>query len=292
MWTKIIEFIFTKIAVRNFEIGNSQIAIDLFEKLSGSEKKSNFVYLGLAYYMEGNYYKAYRNFKLCVDMGTAESKNAYDWIVHLDLENFEKVDLYELPQMNIHFMEKFAKREKYSFIQKNLKAYEYINSNINVKFKKKIDVFVYRSNNDNIGNRLSFANPPLLTIHTQFEHTKGHELAHLFVNNIYEGVNSKNRFIDEGFAEYFNEQQIYDETKIHNVLEGANVNIYCYWNNFEQYSPDFSYQVAGCFVGFFIYKMGIEKSQLLMRNQEYKAAQKVYRKQLDDIISQFESLTK
>lgn len=70
-------------------------------------------------------------------MGTAESKNAYDWIVHLDLENFEKVDLYELPQMNIHFMEKFAKREKYSFIQKNLEAYEYINSNINVKFKKK-----------------------------------------------------------------------------------------------------------------------------------------------------------
>ena len=81
----------------------------------------------------------------------------------------------------------------------------------------KIDVFVYRSNNDNIGNRLSFANPPLLTIHTQFKHTKGHELAHLFVNNIYEGVNSKNRFIDEGFAEYFNEQQIYDETKIHDV---------------------------------------------------------------------------
>ena len=54
----------------------------------------------------------------------------------------------------------------------------------------------------------------------------------------------------------------------------------------------FSYQVAGCFMGFFIYKMGIEKSQLLMRNQEYKAARKVYRKQLDDIISQFESLTK
>lgn len=105
-------------------------------------------------------------------------------------------------------------------------------------------------------------------------------------------LNSKNRFIDEGFAEYFNEQQIYDETKIHDVLEGANVNIYCYWNNFEQYSPDLSYQVAGCFVGFFIYKMGIEKSQLLMRNEEYKAARKVYRKQLDDIISQFESLTK
>lgn len=84
MWTKIIEFILTKIAVRNFEIGNSQIAIDLFEKLSGSEKKSNFVYLGLAYYMEGNYYKAYRNFKLCVGMGTAESKmhmtGLYIWI--------------------------------------------------------------------------------------------------------------------------------------------------------------------------------------------------------------------
>lgn len=112
---------------------------------------------------------------------------------------------------------------------------------------------------------------------------------------IYDAVKKLEEDFSKLFA-YWNEispiKEYYDETKIHDVLEGANVNIYCYWNNFEQYSPDFSYQVAGCFVGFFIYKMGIEKSQLLMRNQEYKAARKVYRKQLDDIISQFESLTK
>lgn len=288
----IMNKILQKKGIQMFLRGNTKKAIDIFEKLPEKYKIEILLYLGLAYYMNGNYYFAYEYLKQCSELDKIESENANNWIRHLDLSACESIDVLSLDKINIHFMEHFEKREKYIFISKNLLAYKYLSSCINTDFQKKIDIFVYQENIDNIGNRLSFANPPLLTIHTQIGHTKGHELAHLFVNNIFGGVKSKARFVDEGFAGFLNEKKVYNEMKVVEILGKKCINVYDYWENFEKDSVSFSYCVAECFIGFFVYKIGIKDANLLMKYQRYHDAKKIYGAVLENIILEFEYLTK
>ena len=50
--------------------------------------------------------------------------------------------------------------------------YKHIQSMFNCVLPKKIDIYVFNTECDNLGNTLSYANPALCTIHTKLEHAE------------------------------------------------------------------------------------------------------------------------
>ena len=110
--------------------------------------------------------------------------------------------------MNFYFTDKISDVQITSFVNKNKKAYKHIQSMFNCVLPKKIDIYVFNTECDNLGNTLSYANPALCTIHTKLEHTYGHELAHVIYWYLHPNI-IKTRFIDEGIATYFDRENYF-----------------------------------------------------------------------------------
>jgi hypothetical protein len=170
-------------------------------------------------------------------------------------------------------------------------------TNINLFFEseipKKIDYFIWGSRIDakNILKRnLSFTGSYLCYIHGGNNETEGHEIAHDIAHYCTE-IDESSHFISEGTATYFDQtnldrkayfEELTDNTKKKKIF------VKDVWENWYDYSYDFSYNMAGLFVEELIKKYGREKFIEFYSNQTYKNALEVFGKDFSAFTKKFE----
>lgn len=270
------------------EIGELKGAINCFEAIGAIENYScnmDFQYVCLAYFMTGKEEKADKYFRLWKKSNLDKKEHIDSWFTLLDIDNAMVV--VESEKLKFHFEQCITNIERKNFIEKNRKAYQYIISIFKCILPKKIDIFVFKTEIDYLGNRLSYANPALCTIHTKLEHTYGHEIVHVVTHYMYPHM-CKTPFIDEGTAVYFDIPGKYFTKNRIKSKKISYINIKDLWNNFRNYDPYISYEIAGEFVGFLIEKYSLDKFLLFIQEQTISHAQKTLGEDFEDSLKEFE----
>ena len=230
-----------------FEIGHYDYALKILEEiLRCSYKKDTsklFLYLAFIKYMHGDYKRARKHFNSSILMNGSFSKEAINWKNLLDID--DAITHYKYTNSNIiyRFVDAFNDFEINQFIIRYRKAYNRISSFFMSKMKKKIDVYIYRGRYDILGNNLSYANPPLSTIHVNLYEDCGHELTHILSYHIEPKSEFNSKFFSEGIAEYFDDTK--KEYSFHD--KDLNIDVFDLWDNFDKYPAELAYACAKVF---------------------------------------------
>ncbi len=188
-----------------------------------------------------------------------------------------------------HFQDVTLIKNLNFYMQVRENAFKNINSFFSSKLPKKIDFFVWKSNEEAkkvLGINLGKSFPKYCVSHNGSNQTIGHEIAH----NISFWMDSsitKTRFINEGIGVYFDNSSRNKLRMAKTIFQKQKVEITNLWKNGSDYSEKILYPIAGAFVENLI-QLDKEKFLELCKNQTYKNAKIIYEKDLDKIISDFE----
>ena len=194
----------------------------------------------------------------------------------------------ETENLIFHFEEKIDKNEVERISKTRQKAYEEIIPFFDSKLPKKIDFFVWNlteSFNPVLNSNLGFTKPIFCVSHNRLNQSPGHEITHniSFWKNI---KNIRTKFINEGIGVCFDLQKN-DKITIAKELYASNpVEIRKMWEDDVQVSEDYLYAIGGAFVEYLI-NFDKNKFLLLVDNQTYENADKIYNGELDKIIKNF-----
>lgn len=272
------------------KIGKMEYASLCFESLDISRRKGwyakYFIYYALCKYALGDYKKSKEILELLLKWRNTRS-NASSWLRLLDFNNF--MQFVESDNIRYHFEPGLTEKQKVDYIKICETTYRYLISIFKVLLPKKIDVFAFSRQCDNIGNHLSYANPVLCTIHANIYHAHGHEMAHIIYSYLYDNI-YKTRFIDEGIAVYFD---LPYDGGIENEMVNANlpwVDVLSVWEKFESYARDDAYKIAGLFVGYLIQEYSLKKFLKFIEIQTLEYATEVYGNKIFSAIKKFEDI--
>lgn len=273
-------FIFTKMGM----------AANAIECLTGIDRKNLhtysgkiYRYLGVSNYLLSNYEMAQSWF----DLGTKNNDKESALWNRLLFPNL--YDIRETENIIFRFVDEISAFDKKVFILKNIKAFKRISKFIgNLNCYKKIDIYVYTQRQDSIGNSLSYSDNGLKVVHTYLHDVKGHEIAHILFNSVYENMN-RNRFIDEGIATFFDDENTFSDFIIKYKGEFPNFDVIQVWNDPNFFLKDTKrfYFYAGAFVGFLIQTYGKHKFIEYIQNEDYENAQSLFGTSLDFTIQNF-----
>lgn len=243
-------------------------------------------YYAICLYAVGRYRESKEIFYKMLEHPLWEVEAA-EWIELLDLK--DSMRIIETSVLRFHFDKEITRRRQLAFVKMNMQSFRLLEKVFCVSLPKKVDVYVYERTCDNLENKLSYANPALCMIHVNYYHTHGHELVHVMSHHLHEYM-IKSRFIDEGVAVYFDKPyygNIFDDIKKAHFQEA---DVFDVWKNFSQYAQEYSYKLAGLFVGYLIHIYSVEKFILFLREQTIENAQRVFGESFFDNIKEFESL--
>lgn len=228
-------------------------------------------YLGMAYYMLGKYDASYQYFKRHIE-NTQEQQNLNKWIKLLDYRG--QYLHYDYRDLSFHFLDELCQTSIHNFYQSYCNAYCRLQNEFNISMGKKIDVYIYSSNKDRLGNTLCYAVPSFNMIHTNYKVNGGHELAHIFLHHLHEYM-VKTRFIDEGFATFFDKEQFFDPEVVKSGLK-KNIDVIFYWKNYDKFVQSEVNLVAGQFMAFCWSIYGKKRIIQFLKNQTIKNAYKTF----------------
>lgn len=314
-------------ALNNFTLGGGlemkkkfNEALPYFEKSLKYSKNDSFIteitlsHLGTTYYGIGKYKESKESFNKVINNSSNKSLLSYSlrysklFGLSNDYKNWKEVTS---EHFIFHFQEQTKVKDIKEFINEREKAFSIINSFFKIKkFPKKIDFFVWNSNEDSqkiINLNASFSKPEYCLIHSNYDQSLGHEMTHVIANFIdQESINTP--FVTEGLAIYFDQDlkdkatlaknRIKTAAKKHHVFKTTLKEL---WEeNWEEYqkkynNPKIPFHVitdpmSAGFIGFLIDKKGREKFLELYKNQTYENAIKIYgEKGLTSIIENYEN---
>lgn len=283
-----------------FYKGEFDIAIGYLEKsiLTDSPKSSTkawgYNFLGKCYLMKDNLEKAKEYFYKSYNMKATKNvtKSSYFALAGNGLLNF--YDNWKKVESE-HFIFYFQDSgiAEY-FVKSREKAYDSISNYLNVKLEKKIRYFVWSSRKDAkevLKRHLGFSRPELYLIHSAYNQTPGHEMTHV-ISNYTKEIKVKAGLINEGLAVYLDLDDKDDRGLVLSAMKKYNIkkiDIKSFWLEWNKYSDEISYPLAGLFVGDLIKKYGKEKFLVFFADQSYKNAKAVFGDNFDDFIKEFEA---
>ncbi len=201
---------------------------------------------------------------------------------------YENWETLETENITFHFQNGTSVIDKENYINEREKAFLNINTFFSSDLPKKIDFFVWKSNNDAIkilNKSLGFTKPKYCISHNRDSQSKGHEIAHN-ISFWFDNSNKRNRFINEGIGVYFDQSNSNRIKKAKNISKKLKIDIKELWLNGKNYSEEILYPVAGAFVENLIL-LDKERFLELCKNQTYENAELIYGKELENIFSDF-----
>lgn len=196
--------------------------------------------------------------------------------------------IHETESIVFHFQPSIAQEKIKHLITSRQKAFDNINNFFNATLPKKIDFFVWdteESYNSSLKTNLGFTVAQFCISHNRINQSPGHEIAH----NISFWKNpqlKKARFINEGIGVCFDGQG-------NNRLEAAGkvyrknpVNIKEIWKSQTKIEENILYPIAGAFVDYLI-QYDKEKFLRLAEDQTFESAQQIYVGNLNELINNF-----
>lgn len=221
-----------------------------------------FGYKGLVAFGSGQYDEAKSNLLISAKQNGEYSDFALEWLLTLKLTKF---DFVNRQKMNFHFSNELGLEMKKQFIRKYLDAYYRITKYLPNKCNKSIDIYVFLGWVDDIGNRLSYANTALCTIHVNVNDDAGHELTHIISSY---NLSIKLKFIEEGMAEYYDD-----------LIRGYTINddfyelsLYDCCEKFSLLNKDYTYLFARVFIShvFEYYEGNLDAAKPILESCSYE----------------------
>lgn len=262
----------------------------LLTKLSSNDEK--FLIESLkTHYGLGNTKEAKRIY----DQLIKDSKNGvlkkellkFGLVTGLDLI-YDDWKIKETQNIVFHFQQSIPVEKMQNIVASRQKAFEKINNFFNSVLPKKIDFFIWdteESYNSYLKTNLGFTFTQFCISHNRLNQSPGHEIAH----NISFWKNPEQKkviFINEGIGVYFDQQG-------NNRLEAAKeayrkdpTNIKEIWQNNRRAEESIMYPIAGAFIEYLI-QYDKEKFFQLTEDQTYENAIKVYDKKIERLIEDF-----
>lgn len=200
-------------------------------------------------------------------------------------DNWEKL---ETENIIFHFQKGTSVVDKENYINEREKSFLNINTFFSSDLPKKINFFVWKSNQEAIkvlNKSLGFTIPKYCVSHNRDNQTKGHEIAHN-ISFWLDKTNNRNRLINEGIGVYFDQTDTNRLEKAKIAIQNQKIDIKELWINGNKSSEQTLYPVAGVLVEYLI-SLDKEKFLELCRNQSYENAELIYGTELKKIISEF-----
>jgi len=194
----------------------------------------------------------------------------------------------ETENITFHFQNGTSVIDRENYINEREKAFSNINTFFSSDLPKKIDFFVWKSNDEAIrvlNRSLGFTYPKYCVSHNREHQSKGHEIAHN-ISFWFDNTNKRNRFINEGIGVYFDQTNSNRIQNAKSVIQNQKIDIKEFWINGNNYSEEILYPIAGAFVENLVL-LDKKKFLELCKNQSYKNAELIYGKELEKIISNF-----
>tara|TARA_R110001583_G_C5565427_1_gene401565 strand:+ start:52 stop:1125 length:1074 start_codon:yes stop_codon:yes gene_type:complete len=201
---------------------------------------------------------------------------------------YENWKTLETDNITFHFQNGTSIIDKENYIKERENAFLNINIFFSSYLPKKIDFFVWKSNDEAVkilNKSLGFTNPKYCISHNRDNQTKGHEIAHN-ISFWLDNTNNSNRLINEGIGVYFDQTNSDRIQNAKNTLQSKKIDIKEIWLNPNQYSEEILYPIAGAFIENLVL---IDKLKFLelCKNQTYENAELIYGKELGKIILDF-----
>lgn len=201
---------------------------------------------------------------------------------------YDDWETMETDNVIFHFQNSNSISDKEEYVSERQKAFSNINSFFQSDLPKKIDFFVWKSNEEAmkvLNTSLGFSKPKYCISHNRDNQTKGHEIAHN-ISFWLDKANTRNRLINEGIGVYFDQTNTNRLEKAKKTVKNKKIDTKELWINGKNYSEQFLYPIAGAFVEYLI-EIDKEKFLELCKNQSYENAELIYGAVLEKIISEF-----
>lgn len=252
-------------------------------------------YLGTCYFMMKNYCNSKSSLNECIKLKATKNvtNSAYKQISLFGYNKFyNNWKTVETDNMIFHF-QKMDSNSIEKFISTREEAFVNINNFFNSNLPKKIDFFVWDSNNDAkklLKTSLGFAHPRFCIVHSHYQQTKGHEIAHV-ISHYSTKIIYKTGLITEGVAVCFDQTNQNKETIVKDWLKAHNkkISIIEVWTNWNAYPEQLTYPLSGIFVKYLIENFGKDKFIEFYNNQTYDNAKAIFGDNFDKIVNNFEN---
>ncbi len=259
------------------------------------QKAWALAYQGTCYFMLEDYDNSRQSTEECIKLNVTKnaSQYAYKGMLLFGFDSFyANWRIVESDNFRFHF-QNMSDADIKRYVSTREEAYGNINKFFRSNLPKKIDFFVWNSKEDAqkvLHANLGFADPGACIVHSHFQQTRGHEMAHV-ISNYSTNMLNKTGLINEGTAVCFDQtnqdktQMVKDWLKANNKkLSVADI-----WANWKNYPDELSYPLAGLFVKELIDNFGREKFIEFFGNQTYENARSVFGEKLDAVITDFEN---
>lgn len=263
-----------------------------FTNAPAYSKAWTFYELSQCYYSKGDYKKAKENMSACIDLNATRNSTAAaaNTMLKLGFDTlYDSWTTRETSHFIFHFQDSSAIQNISNFTQRKEAAFDKINDFFQAKLPKKIDYFVWSNptHAESIFKRkLAFTDASLCLTHTEPEHTVGHEMTHSI--SYCAARNAKwTRFISEGICVYFDQSTRNNIAALKNKNDTP-VSIVDIWKNDSKQGEEILYPLGGELVKRLIESFGRTKFMLLLADQSYESAKKIYGTELDTIVNKIE----
>ncbi|MGE5364654.1 MAG: tetratricopeptide repeat protein [Bacteroidota bacterium] len=260
---------------------------------------SVLLYSGVSYYILNKPVKAKETLLKCAALGkkytaVTEAKKGL-LILGMD-QVYDGWTKTETRNITFHFPSDSYVQVKKAFVEARQKAFENISEYFGYKQNGRIDCYVWNESMDAEKKGLprpGFAEPKLKIIHTASDQTKGHEIAHIVIQNSIR-PESTNKFLEEGTARYFDMSSTDRLEAAHIILQGfgytGKISIKDIWQNPRSYPEAVQATVGSLLVEKLIAdNENKDKFLRLLKYQTYEKAYELYGDRINNIIYELES---
>lgn len=282
--------------LKNFKEAVAYLDLSLKnDKYNSWQKAWALSYLGTCHFMMQNYEESKKSLEGCIQLNATKNatNTAYGQTLLFGFNDFyANWKTVETAHFRFHFQQ-MNETDIQKYTSEREAAYEQINGFFKSTLPKKIDFFVWQSNDDALkilrGN-VGFAKPEFCVVHTHYQQTVGHEMTHV-ISNYTSEISSKTRLINEGTAVYFD---LTDRDRLKLVKDWAAANnkpiaIRSCWKNGNEYADEAFYPLSGLFVKELLDRFGKDKFLEFFKNQTYENAAAIFGDQLDNVIRELEN---
>ncbi len=266
-----------------------------YDKKNSWQKAWALGYLGTCYFMLQEYDNSKKLTKECFDLNATKnvSQYAYKNILLFGFDDFYKDwKIVESDNFRFHFQD-MSDSDIKDYISTREETFYNINNFFNSKLPKKIDFFVWKSREDAknlLKTNLGFADPGCCNVHSHYQQTKGHEMAHV-ISYYSTRIINRTGLINEGTAVCFDQANRNKEQIVRDWVKANDkkISIGEIWANWKNYPEELTYPLSGLFVKELIDNFGKEKFIEFFGNQTYENAKLIFGADLDKMIKDFEN---
>lgn len=288
------------------EMGRFKEAIPHLQKAIAKDQPPTWIsgwsklYLGEALFFVDDYEGARRALVECVAQNTSDTvvrgaqrfqlsigQTPYfnNWI-HRETEHFR---FHIQPPMDEATVKRFIELREQAFVENSVALG-------GVTPPKRVDFFVWANHIEPMEKfQLSVgqAEPWKSIVYSARETSPGHELTHVLVHHLAHGEQRNvSGLINEGIAIFLDGNPRKDAELLKTYMARRQIDsiqVRKVWEQWKKYPDEFSYPLAGAFVGDLIAKFGMPKFRQLLINQSFDNAKLIYGDALDIFISEFEA---